>query len=442
MGALEISSQILNSIKGRWQDAAVLAVERDRALVKIWDSDIATVQRWKTVDAYLRLGIEERVVVLELSTSDPRKIAEEAGRIESIARRMERSELYSPLPRWEGGPLLKGAADPRVKSFLEDPVPLAMGAVDEAAKAGAERSSGTLTLEVFRRALSTTSGFEGEEERSSVGFHLRAFSGEGSGHWSIGSSKLSENSLREVGRRAGEIAQLSRKKAEFSPGRYDVIISPMVMGNLMNILAFMSSALAVMMGYSFLSAFKPGDAVASELFSLLDVPRDLSLPGGAFFDDEGVETEDKALIERGKLKTLLHNSATASRNGSRSTGNAGWTMPRAWNLEVSPGDLAEGEMSRELRNGIVVMNNWYTRLQSYVEGQFSTVSRDAALLVRNGEVVGNVGRIRLSSSFPKMLKSMEQLSRERSDVWWWEVEIPTRAPYALIRDVELSRPEV
>ncbi|MEM0242804.1 MAG: metallopeptidase TldD-related protein, partial [Fervidicoccaceae archaeon] len=163
---------------------------------------------------------------------------------------------------------------------------------------------------------------------------------------------------------------------------------------------------------------------------------------GALFDDEGVETVDKAIFEGGKLLTLLHNTATASRNGGKSTGNAGWVMPRAWNLDVLPGDVKEEEMAEILRNGIIIMNNWYTRLQNYVEGQFSTVSRDGALLVKDGEIVGNLGRVRLSTSLPRMLSSIEQLSRERSNILWWEVEIPTRSPFALIRGVNLTRPEV
>lgn len=440
--ALEIASQILKAVRGSWQDAAVLVIERDRSLVKIWNNEAAVVQRWKTVDSFLRLGIDGRLFVLELATADARKVAEEAGKVESLAKKVEQSELYSPLPQSAGLATKIRAVDDKIRGYLEDPAPLAEMAVEEALKNGADKVSGTLTLEVYRRALSTTAGFEDEEERSSIGLHLRAFLGEGSGHWSVGSTKVEVSSLREVGRKASEIAALSKNKAEFSPGKYDVVISPMVAGNLMNILAFMSSALATMMGYSFFSKYNAGDRVASEVFSLYDRPRDPLLPGGVSFDDEGLETEDKAIIDGGIFRTLLHNTATASKNGSRSTGNAGWMMPRAWNLEVPSGNLNESEMATELKDGVIIMNNWYTRLQNYVEGQFSTVSRDAALLVKNGEIIGNVGRIRLSSSFPKMLKSIESMSRERSDVWWWEVEVPTRSPYLLIRGVELSRPEV
>ncbi|MGC8752224.1 MAG: TldD/PmbA family protein [Fervidicoccaceae archaeon] len=442
MCALEVASQILRSVGRSWQDAAVLVIERDRALVKIWDGEAAVVQRWKTVDSYLRLGLDGRLIVLELATSDPRRIAEETGKLENIAKKVERSELYSPLPEPKEGLRIQNIVDDRIKRGLEDPASLVEDAVEEAMRSNVDRVSGTLSLEVYRRALITTAGFEGEEERSSIGLHLRAFSGEGSGHWSLGSTRIDDSSLKEVGRKAREIAHLSKKQAEFSPGKYDVILSPMVMGNLMNILAMMSSALATMMGYSFLSKYKAGDIVASNSFSLYDRPRDPLLPRGASFDDEGVETSDKAIIEDGKLKTLLHNGATASKNGSKSTGNAGWIMPRAWNLEIRGMDMKEGEMIEELRNGVLIMNNWYTRLQNYVEGQFSTVSRDAALLIEDGEVVGNVGRIRLSSSFPRLLKSIENMTRERSDVWWWEVDTPTRSPSSLIRGVELSRPEV
>ncbi|MEM0046608.1 MAG: TldD/PmbA family protein [Fervidicoccaceae archaeon] len=442
MSALEIASKLLEAVRTSWQDAASMVIERERTLVKIWNGEAAVVQKWKTVDSYLRLGLDGRLVVLELSTSDPGKIADEAGSIWRIARRLEPSEIYSPLPQPTVQRMVGKAGDQGVKEFMEDPSPLVEEALDEVAREGGERASGTLSLELYRRGLATTAGFEGEEERTLLAFHLRAFAGEGSGHWSLGSTRLDRDGIREVGRRAGEIAIMSRKPADFSPGKFDVVLSPMVMGNLMNILALMSSALATMMGYSFLSKYKVGDAVGSQSFSLYDRPRDQELPGGALFDDEGVETVDKAIFEGGKLLTLLHNTATASRNGGKSTGNAGWVMPRAWNLDVLPGDVKEEEMAEILRNGIIIMNNWYTRLQNYVEGQFSTVSRDGALLVKDGEIVGNLGRVRLSTSLPRMLSSIEQLSRERSNILWWEVEIPTRSPFALIRGVNLTRPEV
>jgi len=442
MLALEIASQILNSIKRSWSDAAVAVIERERSLVKVWDGEPAVIQRWSTVDSYLRLGLEGRLFIIELATSDPRKIAEEAGRLERIAKKIEPSDLYSPLPSPDVPSMHQSCADRRIAEYLQNPVRLLEEPISEAMSAGGERVSGTLTLEVTNRALATTTGFEGTEDRSSLGLHLRAFKDSSSGHWSFGSSNIDEGALKEVGRKAGEIADLSKKIADFSPGKYDVVLSPMVMGNLANVLAMMSSALASMIGYSFLAKYKPGDEVASEAFSFYDRPRDPSLPGSASFDDEGVETWDKAVIERGKLVTLLHNTATASKFGSKSTGNAGWMMPRAWNLEISQGDLKEEELAEELKNGIMVMNNWYTRLQNYVEGQFSTVSRDAALLVRNGEIIGNVGRVRVASSFPRLLSSIEQMTRERNNVWWWEVEIPTRAPFSLIRGVEITRPEV
>ncbi|MFZ8783437.1 MAG: metallopeptidase TldD-related protein, partial [Desulfurococcaceae archaeon] len=150
---------------------------------------------------------------------------------------------------------------------------------------------------------------------------------------------------------------------------------------------------------------------------------------------------DKPIIERGLIRSILHNNATALKSQLKSTGNAGWVYPRPWNLEISEGELREEEIPSVIRNGVIITNNWYTRLQNYYEGYFSTVSRDAALLVRNGEIEGHVGKVRIATSFPRLLSSIVGASRSRHDVSWWEVRVPTRAPFLLVENTPLTKPE-
>ncbi|WP_457627501.1 TldD/PmbA family protein [Persephonella sp.] len=66
---------------------------------------------------------------------------------------------------------------------------------------------------------------------------------------------------------------------------------------------------------------KEGLSVASENVTILDNGR---LPGGAGsrnFDDEGVPTGEKAVIEKGVFRGFLHNLYTANASGQTSTGN-------------------------------------------------------------------------------------------------------------------------
>jgi PmbA protein len=144
-----------------------------------------------------------------------------------------------------------------------------------------------------------------------------------------------------------------------------------------------------------------------------------------------VATRDKPIIEKGVFRGFLHNTKTARLMGAETTGNAGWIIPSAFNIHIAPGSLKLDDMLEALGDGVYISNNWYTRFQNYIEGEFSTVSRDAVFLVKSGRPVACLGRIRIADRMPRLLKSIEDLSAERWPIQWWEVRIPTLAPYVL-----------
>lgn len=269
--------------------------------------------------------------------------------------------------------------------------------------------------------------------------YIRAFAGEGSGQWSLGSRRLDMRRVEEVAETAADLAYRSRTQEDAPPGRYNILLSPMVAGNLFNYVAGMALAHSVLMGSSIFMNRQPGEKVASELLTIEDIPRNPELPGSTAFDDEGVPTRNKPIIERGVLKAFLHNTKTAAKFGAETTGNAGLVFPRLWALYVHRGDFKFDELLSEMKSGLVVTNNWYTRLQNYIEGTFSTITRDAVFTVKNGEIVGAARKLRLADSFPRLLENVVAVGDTVYDVYWWEVETPTRIPYILVRDVGTSK---
>ncbi|MEM1796664.1 MAG: TldD/PmbA family protein [Zestosphaera sp.] len=440
--ALELGREVVSKLRESYDDVAVLMRTRDRVMVKLWNTEPSVTQSWLTTDVSLLLTKARKVLILEFSVGRPEEVLKAIEKISSVVERVEESELYAPLPEPQEVKPIEGLFDTKVINAMKDPGILTKLMVDAALSEGAERIAGTLTLSSDERVLVTSKGFEKSEKKTLVEAYLRVFKNEFSGHWAYGSTHVNEGEIKEVGRKAGLYASITNSRADSQPGKYDVVLSPLVVGNLMNYVAFMSSALAVLMGYSMFMKFKPGDKIASEKLTLVDVPRDPTLPNVASFDDEGVPTYNKPIIEKGVFYNLLHNSGTATKLGVKSTGNAGWIMPNPWNLYMEPGSLREDELVSELRNGVIITNNWYTRLQNYVEGTFSTVARDATLLVKDGEIVGNVGRIRIATSFPELLNSIEELTRQTYDVTWWEVRTPIRAPYVLARNINLTKPYI
>lgn len=66
---------------------------------------------------------------------------------------------------------------------------------------------------------------------------------------------------------------------------------------------------------------KEGEIIASDKITIIDNPLMKDGLASVGFDDEGVATFEKEVVENGKLKTLLYNLKTANKAGIKSTGN-------------------------------------------------------------------------------------------------------------------------
>ena len=96
-------------------------------------------------------------------------------------------------------------------------------------------------------------------------------------------------------------------------------------------------------------------------------------------------------------------------------------------------------MVREMKNGIVLTSNWYTRFKNYRTGEFSTVPRDGMYLVERGELKSPTKGIRISDSLERMFSSIRLLSKEREWVQWWEVDTPVLCPWVMVDGVTVTR---
>jgi PmbA protein len=96
-------------------------------------------------------------------------------------------------------------------------------------------------------------------------------------------------------------------------------------------------------------------------------------------------------------------------------------------------------MIRDTKQGVYVTNNWYTRYQNYRTGEYSTVPRDAAFKIEDGELKEAIAGFRISDSIPRQLTNIEFISTERNWIKWWEVPTPTLAPGMMISGVRITR---
>ncbi len=431
-----LAEEIARLLQGRVDEYAVLALDGYEVMAKFYPRGISVVQAWRKREASVYLAKDRRVQVSEVNAGDPRRVLEEA--VDALGR-VEESMLYAPLPQPTGrpiGPVVDGrlreaAVSGDVSGVLED------------LELPAEGSAGMVRVAYYRVHLEASNGASMGEEYTLFNGYVRFLRGDASGQWSwtstrydLAAAKRAIGAAREA---AEECARLPAETPE--PGEYRVLLGPMVAANLLGEVVSAANAGMVVFGLSFLANAKPGDVVASSALTLRDRPRDTSLPGFSGFDDEGLETRDKAIIEKGVFKGFLHNTKTARLMQAESTGNAGWIMPKAFNVEVDPGDLKPDEMLETLRDGVYITNNWYTRFQNYLEGTFSTVSRDAVFIVKGGRPAACARRVRIADSLPRLIKNVEALGAQQWPIQWWEVETPTRTPYVLLSKARITRPQ-
>jgi PmbA protein len=428
-----------HALKTGFDEVAVLVYSRESVMVKFANGEPSVVQSWVDRVAEVYLAKNGRILGTSAPVHDLNEVCRIIDSLLPVHERIPPSMLYAPLPEPEEPEPLPGLVDRNLLKAIEDPSPISEAVVEAANRYKVDTFAGMLQLAYEERCLVNSKGARMVEDSTSLKVYLRSFAGEGSGQWSFGSRRLDVRKIEEVAETASRLAFETRRQEDYPPGRTNVLLSPMVAGNLFNYVAGMATASSVMMGFSIFMEKKPGDRVASEELTVLDDPRNPELPGSASFDDEGLRTFSKPIIEGGTLRNILHNSKTASKMGGKSTGNAGIVFPRVWNISVHPGGYSFEELLSEMREGLIATNNWYTRLQNYVEGTFSTILRDAILVVKNGEIVGAARKLRIADSFPRILENVVALGKETYDMHWWEVETPTRTPYVLVRDVGTSK---
>lgn len=419
-------------------DAAVLLTRSDSVMVKLAEGRVSVSQNWSDYEVSIYVARKRRLLVTSFGT---RRLGEAKQRVKALAENLDmlqESEYYAPLPERREEVRDDTKYSHGVLELVEDPRPLLddlYGALD---KNNSGKAAGMLQAEAAEGVLVTTGGFVGHSLASKVNGYLRVFGERTSGQWSFTGVAYEPRLLETMVEKASHYSRLSLPYTSIEPSRVNVVLTPMVLGNFTDYVMGAASAMAVDMGMSFLVGKKPGDRVASEVFTLRDVPREKSLPGGGNYDAEGVETRDKPVVEKGVLRTLLHNTKTAKKHSTETTGNAGWLMPHAFNIAVDPGDWDEEELQREMRRGLIVTNNWYTRLQNYLAGQFSTVARDAVIWVEDGEPRALVRKMRIADTFPHILENIRALSRHQYPIEWWEVETPSLLPYALVEGVQVT----
>ena len=158
-------------------------------------------------------------------------------------------------------------------------------------------------------------------------------------------------------------------------------------------------------------------SVASEILNVYDDPT-VRAPLASCFDDEGVATSKKAVIENGVLRSHLRDTFCGNSTGNgfrRSSVEAQGAYERTptikpVNLAVQPGKYTLEDMVSQLDNAIVV-EKFAAADPDGLSGGFALNVR-CGHLVRNGEIVGVVNNALCMGNMFECLKNIEMIGSD------------------------------
>ncbi len=219
-------------------------------------------------------------------------------------------------------------------------------------------------------------------------------------------------------------------------GSYKVVLDKKVVGNLLRAFSNVFSAETVLKNMSFLKD-KLNDQVFGKNITIVDDPLSLEAPSQSAFDDEGVASYTKCIVENGVLKTYLHNLKTAAMMNVKSTAN-GYKNGVSSSVGVSPsnlylkaGDTSLEEMFNIVGNGIYItsVTGLHAGLNP-VSGSFNLQS--SGFKIENGKKTEPITLIILSGTLQELLNNISVVGND------FEFKIGVGAPSLLVEAMAIS----
>jgi PmbA protein len=353
----------------------------------------------------LRRCLAEARANLEVSTEDPGNVLPDAAPFEPLDGLFDTRQVdVSPERKVQLALDLEArtrAANPKV-SKVET---ASYGdAVVQVAIASSKGVNGSLAL---TRAWCYSTALASEDGQSQVGF-------------GIDSARSIEDLdigpvAAEAAERAVRLLGATKPPTRTVPVVFDRMVAPSLIGVLLAGL----SAEAVQKRRS-LFADKLGERVGAAGLDLVDDGRLLDGPGATPFDDEGVPTRRNVLLAGGVLQRFLHNTASAAREGARSTGNAARGSFKstpgisAHNVFFEPGDKDQAGLLAQAGEGLLVqdMSGVHSGANP-ITGDFSVGV--TGLWFRNGELAEPVREATVAAQLLEMLQGIVAVG---SDLTW------------------------
>jgi PmbA protein len=285
--------------------------------------------------------------------------------------------------------------------------------------------SGNFSAQVATHALANSNGIELKEKTSVFSWSIMGMALEdteiSSFDYQVGGSHYIKDI--DVCNTATEFAQtvvksLGTRKIEES-FKGEMLLTPMAANEMIEeVVAHSINSDAVQKKSSHFAG-KLGKEVASDLLTVEDDATNVEGLNASSFDREGIFHRRNVVIEKGILKKFLYNTHTASKDGVRSTGNAGGSTSSpptvsTTNFLIKPMRSSVDTLVSEMDKGIIISR--FSGNVNPVNGDFSGVVKGGRLVI-DGAIKHAVKEVMVAGNVFEALRRLNGISRERKVIY-------------------------
>ncbi|GAA2549502.1 metallopeptidase TldD-related protein [Pseudonocardia hydrocarbonoxydans] len=398
-------------------------------------------------------GTAAGVVSSSVAVTDPAQLADLVRAAEASARDAGPAQDAMPLPdpsetdpTWD---------DPAAETSIGVYGTFAEGLAE--VLAGPQRQYGFASHELATTWLGTSAGVRRRWVQPTGSVELNAKTPDLSGSAWVGASTadFTDVDVVDLAAQAARRLDWGKRKVTLPAGRYETLLPPSAVSDLMIYLAWSMEGRPAQEGRSALSG-PDGTRVGERLTGLpLTLACDPAAPGlayepfltttrsgdGVSVFDNGAPTRRVDWVREGVIAELGWSRAEAAEFGTTFT-------PPGDNLLLTGGsDASLEEMAGRTGRGLLLTCLWYIRLVDPASLLLTGLTRDGVYLVEDGEVVGEVDHnFRFNHSPLDVLRSATEvgatertLPREWKDWFTRAAMPPVRVPDFTMSSVSLGR---
>ena len=258
-----------------------------------------------------------------------------------------------------------------------------------------------------------TRGFRGGYASSRHSLSVAPIAGKGGGmqrdHWYTSMRDADDLSAPEaVGRYAAERALSRLNSRKVATCEVPILFESSLAAGLLGAFVQGVSGGALYRKASFLQD-SLGTAVFPKDVDILEFPHEPKGKGSAPFDDEGVRTKARDVVDGGVVQGYFLSSYSARKLGMKTTGHAGGSQNlRLTHRRTQPGDDLP-EMLRKLDRGLFVIELMGQGV-NYVTGDYSRGA--AGFWVENGRIVHPVEEVTIAGHLRTMLAGIQAIGAD------------------------------